>query len=253
MSIVEHYFTHKTIRLYYLESGKGSPLMFLPGGLRVATYLKNIEYLSQFYRVISLDLPGFGKSTTPHEVWGLEEYADFISYFIEHMHLTTIPIVGHSYGGGVGLYLAMQNKHITKLMSFSPMGVKSKYTRLGFYYRVLVTKSINDYRAMQSERLKSIVFNNAISTVTENLSGVPKMLQITNKVLDNHTNPEELAKISIPVNLVWGKYDELFPVQNGKYLQKHIPKSKLEVLDGNHDWLTLNPQASAEKIREFIK
>jgi pimeloyl-ACP methyl ester carboxylesterase len=253
MHVTAKFFNHKNIKLYYFEAGKGKPLLFLPGGLRVTTYFKNIEYLSKFYRVISLDLPGFGKSSTPRDVWGLEEYADFISYFINHMQLTRVPVVGHSYGGGVGLYLAMQNKHVSKLMSFSPMGVESRHSRIGFYYTVLVTKSINDFIALKSNRVRSIVFNNAISTVTENPMGVKKMVQITNKVLYKHTKPEELAKIKVPVKLMWGENDELFPLQNGKYLQKNIRNSTLEILKGNHDWLTIHPEESVQKIRDFIE
>lgn len=252
MQLTEKFFYHDTITLYYFETGSGKPLLFLPGGLRVTTYLKNIEYLSRYYKVLSLDLPGFGKSSNPKHVWGLEEYANYLSYFINHIGLQKIPIVGHSYGGGVGLYLAMQNKHVSKLMVFSPMGVESKHSPVGFYYSVLVTKTINDFLAIKSSRMRSLVFNNAISTVTENVFGVKKMIQITNKVLYKHTKPEDLAKIKIPVKLMWGRHDELFPLKNGTYLQKHIKNSNLEILEGNHDWLTVNPAESAEKITAFI-
>ena len=253
MQSKRNHFTHKNIRLYYKEAGKGSPLLFLPGALRVTAYAKNIEYLSAFYRVIALDLPGFGKSTTPNTVWGLEEYADFINVFIDHLHLRSVAVVGHSYGGGVGLYLAMQHKHIAKLMLFSPMGMRTKHTRLMFYWNVLVTKSLNDYFAMKSNHQRAIVFPKAISTVTQNLSGVKKILQITNKELYSQIPPQQLAKITVPVKLLWARHDELFPPENGTYFHDHIHQSTLEIIDGNHDWITTHPEESTEKIREFIK
>lgn len=252
MQVAKKFFQHNNIKLYYFESGKGKPLLFLPGGLRVSTYLKNIESLAQHYKVISLDLPGFGKSSVPREVWGLEDYANYLSHFINSLGITKIPVVGHSYGGGVGLYLAMQNKHVSRLMVFSPMGVESKHTPLGFYYAVLVTKTINDFRALKTNRMRSIVFNNAISTVTENIFGVKKMIQITNKVLYKHTAPDQLARIRVPVKIAWARYDELFPLQNGFYLQKQIKSSTLEILEGNHDWLTIHSEEATKKIKAYI-
>lgn len=253
MKIDEKYFVFNNTKLYYFTTGYGKPLLFLPGGLRVSTYLQNISYLSQQYKIIGLDLPGFGKSSIPKEVWSLEDYADFISKFLENLAISKIPVVGHSYGGGVGLHMAIRTRMVSKLMIFSPMGVESKHSRLIFYFNVLVTKSINDFFAMKTNRLRSIVFNNAISTITENPANAIKMLQITNKVLYKHTPPEALAKISNPVQLMWGKHDELFPLQNGKYLNKHISKSSLEVLKGNHDWLTIHPGEAAKKIIDFMK
>lgn len=253
MKIDEKYFFHNNTKLYYFITGKGKPLLFLPGGLRVSTYLQNLSYLSQRYKIIGLDLPGFGKSSVPEAIWGLEDYAQFLSTFLKSLGIAKIPVVGHSYGGGVGLHLAIQNKHVSKLMVFSPMGVESNRSRIGFYFTVLVTKSINDFFALKTNRMRSIVFNNAISTVTENPAGIKKMLQITNKVLYKHTPPEALAKITIPVKLVWGRHDELFPLHNGEYLQKHINKSTLEILEGNHDWVTIHPGLAAKKIIDFIK
>jgi pimeloyl-ACP methyl ester carboxylesterase len=252
LKIHERYFDYRGIKLYYFIVGRGKPLLFIPGGLRVTTYMNNLSYLVEDYQVIGVDLPGFGKSSTPHDVWALEDYAQLMSSFLAFLKLRKVPVIGHSYGGGVGLYLAMMDSHVTKLMAFSPMGVASDHTPFGFFFNVLVTKSINDYFAMKSQRLRSIVFNNAISTVTENFSNAKKMIQITNKVLYRHTTPKNLAKITIPVRLMWGKNDELFPVANGYYLQKHIAGSTLEILDGNHDWLTINPEESAKKIKDFL-
>ncbi len=253
MQVEEKYFTYQGITLYYFILGKGKPLLFLPGGLRVSTYLQNIHLLSKYYQVIALDLPGFGKSSVPKDVWSLEHYADFISTFLAHLRIPKLHVVGHSYGGGVGLYLAILQKYVDRLVVFSPMGIASDHNPVVFYFNVLITKTINDALAMKTNRMRAFVFNNAISTVTENFSNATKMLQITNKVLYRQTTPEHLQKIHVPVKILWGKNDELFPLRNGHYLQKHIRHSTLEVLDGNHDWWTIHPIEGVEKVRDFLK
>lgn len=247
------YFHHQGIKLHYFIVGEGKPLLFLPGGLRVSTYLQNIHFLSQYYKVIALDLPGFGKSSTPEEVWSLELYAEFISAFVDSLHIRSLDAVGHSYGGGVGLYLAMLNRRVKRLVVYSPMGVESSHNPVVFYFNILVTKTVNDALAMKTNIMRTFVFNKALSTVTENISNLKMMLRITNKVLYKHTPPEQLQKIQIPVKLLWGRKDELFSISNGHYLQKHIKNSTLEELDGNHDWWTVHPMEGVKKIREFLE
>jgi pimeloyl-ACP methyl ester carboxylesterase len=132
------------------------------------------------------------------------------------------------------------------------MGVASDHNPVVFYFNVLVTKTINDALALKTNKMRSFIFNNALSTVTENFSNAKIMMQITNKVLYRHTTPEQLNRIKIPVKLLWGRRDELFPLSNGHYLQKHIAKSTLEELDGNHDWWTIHPQEGVKKVKEFI-
>jgi pimeloyl-ACP methyl ester carboxylesterase len=246
------HFLHSGIDLYHFTVGKGAPLLFLPGGLRVTTYKRNIEYLSKWYTVIAVDLPGFGKSSTPPTVWDLRDYANFLDVFINKNGYKNITMLGHSYGGGVGLYLAGMNKNIKKFVAFSPMGVASKHSRVRFYYNVLVTKSINDYMALRSNKMRALVFNNAISTITENFSNATKIFQITNKCLYRNVSEETLAKIQIPVKLIWGKHDELFPADNGKYLVQHLSKGELEIVNGNHDWWTIYPQKGGDKVHAFF-
>lgn len=252
MQLEEKYFTYRGIKLYYFVIGKGKPLLFLPGGLRVSTYLQNIHMLSTYYQVIALDLPGFGKSSTPDSVWELEDYAHLLSKFLDFLTFPRVRVVGHSYGGGVGLYLAMRQR-VIRLVVFSPMGVASNHNPVVFFFNVLVTKSINDFLSMKTNRMRSFVFNNAISTVTENFSNAKKMAQITYKVLYRQTTQEDLQKIKIPVKLIWGHSDELFPVANGNYLQRYTKKSTLEIVKGNHDWWTIHPELGVEKVKAFLK
>jgi pimeloyl-ACP methyl ester carboxylesterase len=253
MALQEKYFDHNGVKLYYFTLGLGKPLLFLPGGLRVSTYLTNIHYLAKWYKVIAVDLPGFGKSSTPKNVWGLEEYANILETFLHKKKLPALPIVGHSYGGGVGLYLSTRKGCASKMVAFSPMGVATDNSLFSFYFKGFVTKTINDYKALHTNRMRAFVFNNALSTLYGNLSAIPKMFQITNKCLYRNISPEELGKITIPVKLIWGTFDELFPVLNGKYLHRFIKKSELEIVTGNHDWWTLNPELGGDKVRAFIK
>lgn len=54
------------IRIHYLEKGLGEPLLLVHGlGAYSYTWRYNIDALAQHYRVIAIDLKGFGLSDKP--------------------------------------------------------------------------------------------------------------------------------------------------------------------------------------------
>jgi pimeloyl-ACP methyl ester carboxylesterase len=59
--------------------------------------------------------------------------------------------------------------------------------------------------------------------------------------------------LGFPVLILWGKEDELIPIENGYNLQKSIKGSKLEMVEGNHYWFLKKPEIFIKKMEEFIK
>ena len=57
---------------------------------------------------VALDLPGFGATPPPPEPWGSEEYARHLLPLFEEPGVLAerIVLVGHSFGGRVGVHLA---------------------------------------------------------------------------------------------------------------------------------------------------
>lgn len=78
MTFTTGFFTHQGNWVRFLEAGKGPTIIFLQGGgVRASTYAPLLKELAKNYRVIAPDLPGFGGSSTPDNIWGLIDYADF--------------------------------------------------------------------------------------------------------------------------------------------------------------------------------
>jgi pimeloyl-ACP methyl ester carboxylesterase len=53
--------------------------------------------------------------------------------------------------------------------------------------------------------------------------------------------------------MLWGKEDELIPIENGYNLQKAINGAKLKVAEGNHYWFLKKPELFMQELEEFIK
>ena len=84
----------------YQTIGNGpKSILFIHGwGDSIDSFSKMASSLSEFYKVILVDLPGFGGSQTPKQTWGLSEYANFINSFLNKVSVVPDIIVGHSNG-----------------------------------------------------------------------------------------------------------------------------------------------------------
>ncbi len=101
----------KQVEINYFQQGHGdTTLLFLHGWCINATYWQSqIEYFSNNYNVLAIDLPGFGKSKAPRTDWTIEEYASDVMAFIDTMNLKNVVIIAHSMAGEIMLQTALTN------------------------------------------------------------------------------------------------------------------------------------------------
>lgn len=99
------------VNLHYSETGKGEPVLLLHGlGASSYSWRYVIPELARTHRVIALDLKGFGQSDKPEDGrYSLFDQADLVDRFIAERGLKNLTIVGHSFGGGVALALALKD------------------------------------------------------------------------------------------------------------------------------------------------
>jgi pimeloyl-ACP methyl ester carboxylesterase len=96
--------------LHYETHGTGAPILFLHGfGASTYSWRYLIDPLSKKYRLISIDLKGFGKSPKPRDGrYSIQDQAELIYQFILQHDLRNLTLVGHSMGGGVALLTALK-------------------------------------------------------------------------------------------------------------------------------------------------
>jgi non-heme chloroperoxidase len=104
-----HFATHDGTRLAYEDYGAGEPIVFVASWLLDADMW---EYQIPFfagrgYRCIALDRRGHGRSERPSTGYDVDSTADDLAALLEHLDLTGVTLVGHSFGGAeVARYLA---------------------------------------------------------------------------------------------------------------------------------------------------
>ncbi|MDE1830680.1 MAG: alpha/beta hydrolase, partial [Thaumarchaeota archaeon] len=105
-------------KIRYLEDGRSDKTVVLIHGLggSAERWLKVIPHLSTKYRVIALDMIGFGYSDKPSEDYTIEFFAKFLSAFIDSLGLKTTVLVGTSLGGQIAAHCAGVNSKIEKVV-----------------------------------------------------------------------------------------------------------------------------------------
>ena len=94
--------TSDGVSLYYLEAGKGKPILMIPGWSQTAEQFKyQIAGLSDRYRVIAVDMRGHGESEKPEFGYKISRLAKDVRDMILALDLHDVNILGHSMGCSV--------------------------------------------------------------------------------------------------------------------------------------------------------
>src|SRR4051794_31996672 len=122
--------------IYYLDIGKGEPLVLIHGGGPGAggwsNYNRNVDALGAKYRLIIPDLPGYGGSDkSPITVPRYGAYAKAMNGLLDNLGIAKTHVVGNSLGGGTAIKMAFETpKRIDKLVLMGPAGLSSAYSKL---------------------------------------------------------------------------------------------------------------------------
>jgi pimeloyl-ACP methyl ester carboxylesterase len=89
---------------YQIYGDGGATILFIHGAFADQTYWKEqIEFFQDDYTVVTVDLPGHGKSGKGRKNWSVRGFADDIYSLIKRLNLKDVVLVGHSMGADVAL------------------------------------------------------------------------------------------------------------------------------------------------------
>ena len=99
---------NKGAKINYQVSGDGdTTLLFVHGWCINKSYWTNqVDYFSDTYKVVTIDLPGHGKSGNNREHWTIENFGSDVSMIMDALELDKVVLIGHSMGGNIILEAA---------------------------------------------------------------------------------------------------------------------------------------------------
>jgi len=101
--------------LFYYEAGKGFPVVFIHGFCESGSLWKSLsESISDEFRIICPDLPGFGKSLLPPNNFSLEDIGDTLVSWLRECGIEQCNVIGHSLGGYISLEILRKHPDFAK-------------------------------------------------------------------------------------------------------------------------------------------
>lgn len=215
---------------------RGKELILLHGwGSNLQVFKPLAIELEKNFKVYNLDFPGFGESSPPESVWGVEEYTVFLESFVAKFKISNPIIVGHSFGGRVAIVYASRNS-VNKLILIDSAGVKPKRS-LKYYakiYSFKLYKNLLPFIVGQKKAEERIERRRAKAGSSDYSSAVGVMRNILVKVV-NEDLKHLMPKIDASTLLIWGENDTATPVSDARIMERLIKDSGVVVLkDAGH-------------------
>lgn len=246
----------------YDARGKGAlpPVVVLHGISSAATpFAPVIQRLRPHVRrVIAPEAPGHGFSGEPSQPLTPESLRVTMLELLDREIDEPAIVFGNSLGGGVALNYALDRpERVRGLFLASPAGAEMSGDELARFLTAFDLGSRADARVF-IDRLyhRSPWFAPLIASDIQRLFSRDVIRSFTSAVRPGHLfKPEQLAALSMPVHLVWGRSERLMPPQSLAFFRKHLPPhATIEEPEGfGHCAHLDSPAELARKIVEFAR
>lgn len=258
---MENYEDINGVHLHYTDSGRqdGRPVVLMHGwGCEVSTVSSIASALEDSHRVISIDLPGHGRSSEPTLLpdgrpWGVYEYADLVEELIRRLGLISPTLVGHSYGGRIAIILG-ERMATEKIVLIDSAGIKPKRP-LKYYCKVYsfkAMKKVLPYLLGKTKADKIIERRRAKSGSADYRAASPMMRMVMSRSV-NQDLRHHLPGIKAPTLLIWGSEDQATPLSDAKLMGKLLPDAGLVTFSGAGHYSFLdNPGQFRAVLRSFL-
>lgn len=224
-------------------------LLFLHGWRSNKEIWNNLISKLQEQNIYAVDLPGFGQSQIPKGPMTVGDYAETVNEFIKKLDLKNVVVIGHSFGGRVGIKLASEfPSAISRLVLVDSAGFamdSTKKTTMNFAAKI--AKPFFKPKFMQGLR-KSIYKQIG----AEDYVATPELQKtFVNVTAEDLT--QDMQKISCQTLIITGENDADTPVDFGRKMQSLIPNSKFLILPkaGHFSFLD-QPEYFLKELLSFV-
>jgi pimeloyl-ACP methyl ester carboxylesterase len=231
----EQFITLAGARIHYLKGGQGKPLLVLhsvEGNLGWRPYL---QQLAQQATVYAVTLPGFGLSDRPAWLETVSDLTRLTVWLIEALGLQRTSVLGHFMGGWLAAEMAaVCPQSLERLILVDAAGVRPQQGE------------ITDIFLHGQDGMRKMAFFDPECLAAKDLFGrklPPEERELSAKNQENAirycwkpymhdpTLPLFLPRAPTPTLIVWGKEDQIVPLECGQLYQQALAHSQLTVLD----------------------
>jgi len=229
----------------YMEAGHGPPLVHLhgAGGLRLTPAH---DLLSRQFRVIALEMPGFGQSPENTRTRNMPELASAMAQAAGELGLDTFNLMGTSFGGKTALWLALQEPdRVLALVLEAPAAIRSEGSEPPSGTPEEMARRLYAH----PERLTTVPMPDpAIQAKTR-----PLVMRLRGPDRDADLE-RQLPVLAAPTLVLFGTLDAVIPPEMGHLYKELMPNCHLVfVYDAGHAISTERPEAFTEVVVDFLE
>ena len=246
--------------IYIGDEGKGLPLVLVHGFLGSSKMWEpQINFFKNHFRVITPDLPGFGKSNKAKSHNSIQSIANLLMDCLEEKKIDKFYLLGHSMGGMIVQEMAKKyGNKIVKLICYStgPRGempgrfesVDQSRENLKKKGLEITAKNIAKTWFVRKENAK--YFDICIEAGKQTSTKAADDALIAFK---NWNGVDTLKNIKNETLIVWGDQDKSYNLEQIKTLEKSIKKSKLVIFKNcAHNVHLEQPDQFNNTIKNFL-
>jgi pimeloyl-ACP methyl ester carboxylesterase len=264
-----HFINWRGAELHYTDEGSGFPVLMIHGfGGSLRNFDSLALLLKKDYRVVRVDVPGFGLSDFPsiseHENF-IQDYSNYLTFMLDTLHLDSVYVIGNSMGGGLTWLMAGDHpEKVKKIVLLDPAGYDTKNvaSKLSmFKYKsfahvfdrgmpLFMSRSgaLKSYCRDQLINPATVEMNNRFSNREGNIT-----FMLTLARAQQFPDTALIARVQCPTLIVWGKEDEIIPLAHAADFHRDIKNSTVCLLDScGHCPMMEQPKETEAVVRKFF-
>ncbi len=256
------------LKIHYRDEGEGEPLVLVHGTFASLHCFDGwTEILKAHYRVIRMDLPGFGLTgPKPDNRYSIELFADFLHEFIEKLGIGSCALAGNSLGGWLSWEFALKySDQVTKLILIDSAGYinDNNYPLPFVIAQTPVLRNVFNYvpKAVVRRFVRQVFYDQ--TKVTDELvdryfdlfhreGNKEAFVRIANSYFVQNTH--NLINLRIPVLVMWGHQDNWLSVEHAEKFKRDLLNCTTIIYDQvGHVPMEEIPERTALDVLNFLE
>ncbi len=255
--------------IHYTDEGTGKPVLMIHGfGGSYHNFDKLATLMKNDYRVIRIDLPGFGLSDFPpvnnHEDY-TADYKNYFNFLLDTLHLDSLYVIGNSMGGGMTWMLAGDHPNkVRKIVLLASAGYETE--------KVAAKLAMFKYKSVSNIFDKGMPLfmseSGAKNGYADDSKIDPAVTVVNNKFSNREGNIAHMLNLArtakfpdtaliqlvqCPTLIIWGKQDMIVPVEHSLRFNRDIKNSRIIYYDpcGHMPMMELPERTYADVVKFF--
>ncbi len=237
------------------DLSRGEVVLFVHGaGGNARLWQPYLDHLVARHSPLAIDLPGHGRSGGWEGLKAIEAYREFMRKFADRLDLRPFVLVGHSMGGAIALDFALHYPERLRGIVLVATGARLR----------VAPQTLDNLKKAMEGKIRLPFDRSAYSphTPDEKVREIERQRASTDvrvryfnlRACDAFDVMDKIGQIRTPALVLCGKDDVVTPPKYAEYMHKHIPQSKLVLIDKAGHWLPAEQfEPTLKALEEFLE